>query len=202
MANNKTGSSISKSKLEELRKRAENKRAGSSATYKSSDTGSSVSATKLAELRKKAEANSKKPTKQSVPSMIAEMRSKANQKTSKSKSTGSSVSAAKLAELKVKAKKDTPKKQSVPSMIAEMRSKRKSVAPKSTKTTATASSSTTAKTKPSVTKTSSAINYNVGESKGGVSFKKAFAHFRKKGAKTFTWNGKKYTTELAKKGKK
>ena len=47
-----------------------------------------------------------------------------------------------------------------------------------------------------------AKNYNVGVSKGGVSFKEAFAHFRKKGAKTFTWNGKKYTTELAKKGKK
>lgn len=47
-------------------------------------------------------------------------------------------------------------------------------------------------------------NFNVGVSKGGVSFNKAFAHFRKKGNKTFTWNGKKYTTELAseKKGKK
>lgn len=46
-------------------------------------------------------------------------------------------------------------------------------------------------------------NYNVGVSKGGVPFKEAFAHFRKKGNKTFTWNGKKYTTELAsKKGKK
>lgn len=44
-------------------------------------------------------------------------------------------------------------------------------------------------------------NYNVGVSKGGVSFNEAFAHFRKKGNKTFTWNGKKYTTEL-KKGKK
>jgi len=43
-------------------------------------------------------------------------------------------------------------------------------------------------------------NYNVGVSKGGVSFNEAFAHFRKKGNKTFTWNGKKYTTEL-KKGK-
>lgn len=41
-------------------------------------------------------------------------------------------------------------------------------------------------------------NYNVGVSKGGVSFKEAFAHFRKKGDKTFTWNGEKYTTELAK----
>lgn len=44
----------------------------------------------------------------------------------------------------------------------------------------------------------SAKNFNVGVSKGGVSFKEAFAHFRKKGAKTFTWNGKKYTTEVAK----
>lgn len=39
-------------------------------------------------------------------------------------------------------------------------------------------------------------NFNVGVSKGGVSFNTAFAHFRKKGAKTFTWNGKKYTTKL------
>ena len=46
-----------------------------------------------------------------------------------------------------------------------------------------------------------AKNFNVGVSKGGVPFREAFAHFRKKGAKTFTWNGKKYTTEL-KKGKK
>ena len=47
-----------------------------------------------------------------------------------------------------------------------------------------------------------AKKYNVGVSKGGVSFKEAFAHFRKKGQKTFTWNGKKYTTEVAKKDKK
>ena len=38
--------------------------------------------------------------------------------------------------------------------------------------------------------------YNVGVSKGGVPFKEAFRHNRNKGAKTFTWNGKKYTTEL------
>jgi len=38
--------------------------------------------------------------------------------------------------------------------------------------------------------------YNVGVSKGGVPFKEAFRHHRNKGAKTFTWNGKKYTTEL------
>lgn len=42
-------------------------------------------------------------------------------------------------------------------------------------------------------------NFNVGVSKGGVSFGEAFKHFRNKGNKTFTWNGKKYTTELAKK---
>lgn len=43
--------------------------------------------------------------------------------------------------------------------------------------------------------------YDVGVSKGGVPFKEAFAYYRKKGQKTFTWNGKKYTTEV-KKGKK
>jgi len=40
--------------------------------------------------------------------------------------------------------------------------------------------------------------FNVGVSKGGVSFGEAFRHFRNKGDKTFTWNGKKYTTELKK----
>ena len=45
---------------------------------------------------------------------------------------------------------------------------------------------------------SSGKKYNVGVSKGGVSFKEAFRHFRNKGDKTFTWNGKKYTTELKK----
>jgi hypothetical protein len=43
-----------------------------------------------------------------------------------------------------------------------------------------------------------AKNYNVGVSKGGVSFNESFAHHRKKlgAGKTFTWNGKKYTTNL------
>jgi len=45
-------------------------------------------------------------------------------------------------------------------------------------------------------------NYNVGVSKGGVPFKEAFRHFRNKGAKTFSWNGKKYTTELKEEKKK
>jgi hypothetical protein len=46
--------------------------------------------------------------------------------------------------------------------------------------------------------TPKAKNFNVGVSKGGVPFKEAFAHFRKKGVKTFTWNGKKYTTKMKK----
>ena len=37
-------------------------------------------------------------------------------------------------------------------------------------------------------------NFNVGVSKGGVSFKEAFKHFKDKGQKEFTWNGKRYTT--------
>ena len=44
-------------------------------------------------------------------------------------------------------------------------------------------------------KTSSGPNYNVGESKGGVSFNKAYKHFKDKGAKEFTWNGKRYNTK-------
>ena len=43
-----------------------------------------------------------------------------------------------------------------------------------------------------------AKKFNVGVSKGGVSFNEAFRHFKKKGNKTFTWNGAKYTTETAK----
>jgi len=50
--------------------------------------------------------------------------------------------------------------------------------------------------KPAKKSSAKAKNFNVGVSKGGVSFKEAFSHFRKKGAKTFTWNGKKYTTKL------
>ena len=49
-----------------------------------------------------------------------------------------------------------------------------------------------------------AKNYNVGVSKGGVSFDESFAHHRKKlgAGKTFTWNGKKYTTNLKSEVKK
>ena len=45
-------------------------------------------------------------------------------------------------------------------------------------------------------RTTDAKRYTVGKSKGGVSFKEAFAYHRKKGAKTFTWNGKKYSTKV------
>lgn len=232
MANKSTGSSISKAKLEELRKRAENKRAGSSATYSATATGSSVSPAKLAELKKKAAATKKPQSKESVPSIIAEMRSKSGQGKSTvgkkvtpkktdtkaqkvpsiiaemrskknktgtattTKSTGSSVSPTKLAELKTKAKANAskPSTQSTPSIIAEMRSKRPSTTAKKVETKSPK--------KTNVSSSSAAKNYNVGVSKGGVSFKEAFAHFRKKGNKTFTWNGKKYTTELAKSSKK
>ena len=67
----------------------------------------------------------------------------------------------------------------------------------------TAKEAASANMAPPVKATPKAKKYNVGVSKGGVPFKEAFAHFRKKGNKTFTWNGTKYTTELAKpKGKK
>jgi len=50
------------------------------------------------------------------------------------------------------------------------------------------------KSKPTA-KGSDGKNYNVGVSKGGVSFGEAFRHFRNKGVKEFTWNGKKYHTK-------
>ena len=46
---------------------------------------------------------------------------------------------------------------------------------------------------------STAKKYNLGVSKGGVPFKEAFAHYKKQGNKSFTWNGKKYTTDTASK---
>jgi hypothetical protein len=43
-----------------------------------------------------------------------------------------------------------------------------------------------------------AKKYNVGVSKGGVSFGEAFKYYKGQGNKTFTWNGKKYTTDVKK----
>ena len=54
------------------------------------------------------------------------------------------------------------------------------------------------KRKPAANKPT-AKKYNLGVSKGGVPFKEAFAHYKKQGNKTFTWNGKKYTTDTASK---
>ena len=235
---NRTGSSISPSKLAELKKKAKNKKpskpsevssmsmediknrgslstatsriqkdinaakerakkaaakkknATKSVGVKANITGSSISPSKLAELKKKAKENSKKPRQQSVPSMIAEMRSKSGNKTATARVNSGSD-------------KKSITKQSVPSMIAEMRNPGLIKAAKAkANDKAKTKAKTTSKTKSGVTKVSADINYNVGESKGGVSFNKAFAYFRKKGAKTFTWNGKKYTTEMAKSGKK
>ena len=45
-------------------------------------------------------------------------------------------------------------------------------------------------------KKSGGKNFNVGVSKGGVSFGEAFRHFKNKGVKEFTWNGKRYTTKM------
>lgn len=87
-------------------------------------------------------------------------------------------------------------------------------------TTAKAPSSKTPVTKPpapkarapkaKTTKSTPALTgdkkYNVGVSKGGVPFREAFKYRRaealKGGPKTFTWNGKQYTTELKKPVKK
>tara|TARA_E500000081_G_C6133470_1_gene355204 strand:- start:1368 stop:2243 length:876 start_codon:yes stop_codon:yes gene_type:complete len=47
-------------------------------------------------------------------------------------------------------------------------------------------------------KKEAAKKYNVGVSKGGVPFREAFKYYRGQGNKTFTWNGKKYTTDVKK----
>ena len=58
----------------------------------------------------------------------------------------------------------------------------------------------------SPTKLTGEKKYNFGVSKGGVPFREAFKYFRAKslkgGDKVFTWNGKRYTTDLKKPAKK
>lgn len=56
-------------------------------------------------------------------------------------------------------------------------------------------------TKPATAESKPKVKYNVGVSRGGVPFAKAFDYYRGQGQKTFSWNGKKYTTELKKEGK-
>ena len=82
-------------------------------------------------------------------------------------------------------KKKTPSKAN--SMAAAAKTKRDII-----------SKITAAEKKQGAKKSAPAKNFNVGVSKGGVSFGEAFKHFRSKGQSTFTWNGKKYTTEVAK----
>ena len=48
---------------------------------------------------------------------------------------------------------------------------------------------------------SKTTNYNVGVSRGGVPFAESFKYHKDKGQKTFTWNGKKYTTDVKAEGK-
>lgn len=79
----------------------------------------------------------------------------------------------------------------------------KTPASKSTPTKSTPTKSTPSKSTPAPTGDK---KYTVGVSKGGVPFKEAFKYRRaealKGGPKTFTWNGKEYTTELKKPVKK
>ena len=79
----------------------------------------------------------------------------------------------------------------------------KTPAPKAKGAKSTSSKSTSSESTPALTGDK---KYNVGVSKGGVSFKEAFKYRRAKalkgGPKTFTWNGKEYTTELKKPVKK
>ncbi len=79
----------------------------------------------------------------------------------------------------------------------------KTPAPKAPAPKAKVAKSTSSKTTPALTGDK---KYNVGVSKGGVPFREAFKYRRaealKGGPKTFTWNGKKYTTELKKPVKK
>jgi len=65
---------------------------------------------------------------------------------------------------------------------------------KSKSTTKSSGKTSTAKAGSNISK-SDGKKYNVGVSKGGVSFGEAFKHFRNKGVKEFTWNGKRYTTK-------
>ena len=65
---------------------------------------------------------------------------------------------------------------------------------KSKPTSKSSGKTSTAKAGSNISK-SDGKKYNVGVSKGGVSFGEAFRHFKNKGVKEFTWNGKRYTTK-------
>ena len=150
----------------------------------------------------KGSANQSKPSMMSGKMTVAEMEAKLKKKAAENKELAATRARARKAAANKK-----PTTQVKPSIMKEIESKTgkatgQRVSSSAAKKKEPAKKTTTANKAPAKKESSKKINYNLGESKGGVSFNKAFAHFRKKGAKTFTWNGKKYTTELAKKGKK
>jgi hypothetical protein len=95
-------------------------------------------------------------------------------------------------------------------MVAATKPAPKAPAPKPKAPVAKTPASKTPAPKAQATKSTPAPTgdkkYNVGVSKGGVPFKEAFRFHRNKalkgGPKTFTWNGKQYTTQLKKPVKK
>ena len=96
-----------------------------------------------------------------------------------------------------KAKQERDKNKGAGSNIqTKGKSKPKSSSPGSSKAGMSGKKSTTSTAKAgSNIKKSGGKNFNVGVSKGGVSFGEAFRHFKNKGVKEFTWNGKRYTTK-------
>jgi hypothetical protein len=96
-----------------------------------------------------------------------------------------------------KAKQERDKNKGAGSNIqTKGKTKPKSASPGSSKAGMSGKKSTTSTAKAgSNIKKSGGKNFNVGVSKGGVSFGEAFRHFKNKGVKEFTWNGKRYTTK-------
>jgi hypothetical protein len=85
---------------------------------------------------------------------------------------------------------------------AELKKKGSSSTPRS-KTTAKPTGSTAGSDRQLIKKAESRKKtgeekYKHGKSAGGVSFGEAFKYWKGKGSKTFTWNGKKYSTKVAK----
>ena len=97
-----------------------------------------------------------------------------------------------------KAKQERDKNKGAGSNIqTKGKTKPKSSSPGSSKAGMSGKKSTTSTAKAgSNIKKSGGKNFNVGVSKGGVSFGEAFRHFKNKGVKEFTWNGKRYTTKM------
>ena len=73
--------------------------------------------------------------------------------------------------------------------------KAKKARTKAQNTDATGRSDRTLKSKATAYKKTGEEKYKHGKSAGGVTFKEAFRYWKRKGNKTFTWNGKKYSTE-------